>query len=115
MARPTDYKPEFCDALIEHMAQGFPFEAFAPQCGIHKGTLYEWVKRYPEFAEAKKEGKTKNLKKMMQIGYDLIAKGSPAVWIFMMKNMHKWADKSEVTNTDVKPVELNYGPPRKKD
>ena len=29
VGRPTDYKKEYCELLIEHMAAGFSFESFA--------------------------------------------------------------------------------------
>ena len=60
--RPTLYRPEFCEKLIKHMAKGLSFESFAAECEVCFDTLYEWVKVYPEFSEAKKEGTALSMK-----------------------------------------------------
>lgn len=51
--RPTDYLPEYCEQVIDFMAGGFSFEAFAGKIGVSKQTLYEWTKVHPEFSDAK--------------------------------------------------------------
>lgn len=56
--RITNYKPEFCEMLIEHMSKGNTFETFTYVAGIkNKDTLNEWVKKHPEFADAKSVGR----------------------------------------------------------
>ena len=47
------YKPEFCEMVIEHMKTGRSFNTFPCKTGVSRKTLYEWVKIYPEFAAAK--------------------------------------------------------------
>lgn len=54
--RPTEYKPEYCVPLIEHMADGYSFESFAACVAVSSDTLYTWVSKHEEFAEAKKIG-----------------------------------------------------------
>lgn len=49
----TKYKPEFCNALIEYGAKGHIWTTFAAEIKVSRSTLYEWVKKYAEFAEAK--------------------------------------------------------------
>ena len=87
--RPSKYKPEYCEALIEHMARGLSYEAFAAQCNVCRDTLYEWEKRYPEFFDSKKIGHAKLLKFFEELGFGLMSgdvKGNAAVYIFTMKN-----------------------------
>lgn len=60
--QPTKYKPEYCQQLIAHMAKGFSFESFAADCRVSFETLYEWARVHPEFSEAKKQGKSLELK-----------------------------------------------------
>jgi hypothetical protein len=62
MGRPTKYKPEYCELLIKHMAQGNSFESFAADCDCSFESLYEWARVHPDFSEAKKIGMTKLLK-----------------------------------------------------
>lgn len=52
MARPTDYRPEFCALAIELGAQGKSYAQIAAACGVARKTIYEWADRYPEFSDA---------------------------------------------------------------
>lgn len=56
--RPTKYKPEFCNLLIEHMKRGLSFESFGAEdgVGVSKETLYNWLERHKEFLDARKRG-----------------------------------------------------------
>lgn len=51
--RPTRYKPEYCEMLIDHMKQGKPFETFGNKVGVTYQTLYNWAQNHDEFFEAK--------------------------------------------------------------
>jgi hypothetical protein len=57
--KKDNYKPEYCDLLIRHMSKGLSFDSFGAKANCGKTTLYEWVKKYPEFAEAKKKATAK--------------------------------------------------------
>ena len=85
--RPTKYRPEFCQQLVEHMAKGLSFESF--QCGAGLSTMYEWVERHPEFAEAKSLGWQKSLALYESLGYNglqgKLPKFNATAWIFIMK------------------------------
>lgn len=54
VGRPTKYKEEYCQKLIEHMSQGLSYETFGVTIGVHLDTCYEWEKRHSKFSEAKK-------------------------------------------------------------
>lgn len=118
MARPTKYKPEYCELLIKHMAEGHSFETFAATIGAGKSTLYDWAKQFPEFSEAKQKGQSKSLRVWEDLGWQLAKKGNAAIWIFCMKNKFGWTDKREVeqtnTNKEIKiDVFSNENPLRK--
>jgi len=97
---PSDYKPEYCQMLIDHMAEGFTYTSFPAR--LPKGcvaTLYNWEKEHPEFLEAKNRGKVLlqfwdegNLNEMIT-GEN--SKGNTAAAIFKMKNCHNWTDRHE--------------------
>ena len=116
--RPTKYKPEYCQMLIEHMAQGLSFETFAAVIKVNQDTLHEWVKVHPSFSEAKKVAFNNCLLFWEKLGIDHIINTSDsesqgegmgysksrslnsAVWVFNMKNRFKWRDKQpEETDT----------------
>lgn len=53
---PTLYRPEYCEALVEHMKGGLSYETFAAKIGTHRMTLYRWEKEHPLFCDAKLRG-----------------------------------------------------------
>jgi hypothetical protein len=50
--RPTAYLPEYCDQVVEFGKQGKSVAWIAAELQVHKDTLYEWVKVYPQFSDA---------------------------------------------------------------
>lgn len=56
VGRPTKYRAEFGEALVEHMKRGLSFESFGASIGVSKETLYTWLKRHPQFLDARKQG-----------------------------------------------------------
>ncbi len=50
--RPTDYRPEFCEQVVELGRQGKSYTQIASALDINKSTLYEWKDRYPDFSNA---------------------------------------------------------------
>lgn len=111
--RPTDYLPEHCQTLIEHMAKGYSYESFAGVVGTCKQTLYNWEKAHAEFLDAKKEAIEKCRLFWERIGIDHVVNISEesktdegdtfkstkslnaSVWIFNMKNRfpQEWREK----------------------
>jgi hypothetical protein len=59
--RPSEYRPEFCQLLVQHMAEGGSFASFAATIGKSWEVLYVWCEAHEEFLEAKAEGEAKGL------------------------------------------------------
>jgi len=57
VGRPTAYRPEMCQQLIEAMAGGHSAEAGAAEIGIGPRTLFTWQQQHPEFQHAIQEGR----------------------------------------------------------
>lgn len=115
VGRPSKYKPEYCSMLVEHMKTGLSFESFAAVIAVNQDTLHEWAKVHSAFSEAKKDAYALNLLFWEQHGIDGLYNKSTfdresgisetrslnsTVWIFNMKNRHKWRDK-QPDETDV--------------
>ena len=58
--RPSKYKPEYCQMLIDHMGNGYSFESFAGIINVCTDSLYNWQKMFPDFLEAHKVGHSNN-------------------------------------------------------
>ena len=51
--RPTLYRPEYCDQVVEAAAtEGLSLEAFAGMIGVCSSTVYDWIKAHRDFSEA---------------------------------------------------------------
>jgi hypothetical protein len=55
--RPTDYRPEYCELVIEKMAEGFSLSAFAGYIRAGRETVYGWMSRHSEFSDAVTRGR----------------------------------------------------------
>ena len=101
MARPSKYKPEFCERIIELRSEGASIVEVAAEFGASKMAIYRWRDEFPEFAEAlaisderceawwEKQGRT-HLKDRSF---------NSTLWYMNMKNRFGWADKQEVDHT----------------
>lgn len=100
IGRPSKYKPEYCEMLIEHMKTGLSFETFATVVGAGRETIYEWARVHPEFSDAKTKGFEENLAFWEKAGISgmlgHIQGFNAAVFIFNMKNRHHWRDKVDI-------------------
>ena len=50
--RPSEYRPEYCDMVIEFMAQGYSLTAFAGSIRKSKDQIYRWIVAHSEFSNA---------------------------------------------------------------
>jgi hypothetical protein len=97
---------EYDDALglklIHHMSKGLSFETFNVNgVFIPKTTLYRWIKKHPEFAEAKEMGNAASQYRLECIANESLDENEPfknfPLWYATMKNKHGWADKVDTT------------------
>jgi hypothetical protein len=58
--RPTLYRREMCDRLVDAMAGGLTAEAAAARIGISARSLFYWQQRHPEFLQAIQEGRQRS-------------------------------------------------------
>lgn len=52
VGRPTDYRPEFCDRVIELGKLGKSHAQMASDLDVCRNTLYAWQSAHPEFMSA---------------------------------------------------------------
>ena len=57
VGRPTAYRPEMGQQLVEAMAGGLSAEAAAAKIGIGARTLFTWQQQHPQFQQAVQEGR----------------------------------------------------------
>jgi hypothetical protein len=109
VGRPTSYKPEYAVQLNEYfssriyirtetgkeIAEDFKSLAgFGLKIGVHRDTLHEWSRKYPEFSDAYKRAKEWQEFYLITNGLKGIINCSFA--IFTAKNVLNWRDKQDV-------------------
>jgi transposase-like protein len=52
IGRPSLYRPEYCEAVIDYMGQGYSLSAFAGSIKVNKKTIYDWMQAHSEFSNA---------------------------------------------------------------
>lgn len=106
VGRPTKYRKEFCQKLIDHMKQGYSFETFGAYVPGYasKETLYAWIRANRSFLDAKKAGESLSRawwEKMAAAGMaGKIAGFNSTVWVFSMKNRFGWRDRVQSVDAD---------------
>lgn len=50
--RPTDYRPEFCERVVELAGEGMGVAEIAAELGVTRQSLHLWRKEKPEFFNA---------------------------------------------------------------
>jgi len=50
--RPTAYRPEYCERIVELASEGYSLAAVAGKLGVARDTLLAWTYDHPEFKEA---------------------------------------------------------------
>jgi hypothetical protein len=55
--RPSEYDHRYCDMVVEDMAKGFSLSAFAGHIRKGRETVYGWMSRHREFADAVARGR----------------------------------------------------------
>jgi hypothetical protein len=88
--RPSKYREEFCDMLIEHMKKGLSYESFASDAGVCFDTLYEWEKVHSNFSDSKKRGNSFRMKTvetlLLKASAGQLEKANMTGIIFLLKN-----------------------------
>lgn len=101
--RPTKYKPEYCESVVEHMRDGKSLSSFAGKVGVARDTISEWCSEYPEFSAAVQKGKglcadwwEERLRERAIAG-----EGNSTAAIFGVKNMARqdWSETQKIEHS----------------
>ena len=52
VGRPSKYKPEYCERILEMAAEGAGMAEYAAEFGIDRTTLFDWRDSHEEFSTA---------------------------------------------------------------
>jgi hypothetical protein len=111
--RPTLYREEYCEKVIEAANQGYSLTGFAGMIRVARSTINEWIDQFPEFSEAVSVAKGVRAMswetRALNIGDGNGGPGAAGMVQFALKNLASddWKDKSEqeVSGPNGGPVE----------
>lgn len=98
---PSKFREEYCEAVIEHMADGASLTTFAAAIGVSRRTLTVWQGAHPDFADAVDLAKAKALAWWEERARDIAqgngGPGASAIVTFGLKNLgpEDWQDKQQ--------------------
>jgi len=95
--RPTNYRPEYCEMVIPLLKEGMSIEEIGLELDVGYTTIYEWMDRHPEFAQAIKRGREFSKAWWLRNGRTQLEndKFSSTLWYMNMKNRFGWSDKKK--------------------
>ncbi len=94
-----EYGPARCRDVVAYMAQGHTLTAYAGYLGVSRGRVDDWIKTYPEFAEAAECGRAAAVQFWEKEQKTAQTEGrSSAAAAFALKNLSPldWREKIEV-------------------
>lgn len=95
IGRPTKYRPEFCQDIINHMTEGYSIESFPAviynqyKIAVSKQSIYEWEEVHQDFSDAIKAGRA-----LSQMHYEKVARSG------MAGNLQRVARETPVIGND---------------
>lgn len=99
--RPTEYRSEYCEQVIEWGAEGKSRTWMAAQLDVSRETIYEWMRLHPEFNDAMSRAQAKAQAHWEDMGQDGIRakEFNGSVWTRSMaaRFPDDWREKSEQT------------------
>jgi len=100
--RPTLYKPEYCEQIVEFGKRGETFVCFAAEIGVCRDTISEWAAKYQDFSLALKQAKICAETYFIRLGTKACGGDQTLNFTaikFFLAAAHGWRDKdTAVTN-----------------
>lgn len=107
--RPSEFKPEFCDLVVNFMSQGYSLTAFAGSIGKSRECVYNWERTIPSFSDAVKAARAARIAKL-ESGLFQADGSQVTAHIFALKNAcpAEWREinRTELTGADGDPLKV---------
>lgn len=107
--RPSKYRPEFCELVIEVGSYGGWLSEMAEACDVSRNTMDTWAGAHPEFLEALTRAKQK-----AQAWFEIEGrkgltadKFNSSLWSKQMSARHRdeYTERRELTGSDGGPIQ----------
>lgn len=109
VGRPTKYRPEFAEQVLDYMGRGYSLTAFAGSIRVSRECVYEWERTIPEFSDAVKAARSARVSVLEEQLLGMENGPSVTARIFALKNAcpDEWREKQalELSGKDGGPIE----------
>lgn len=111
-APPAQYKPEYCQMLIEHSKKGFSLRSFGALINLSPQQICDFIEMYPDFAEAARLSESYRQLFYEQLGLagmtGKFKDWSAPTFNWMTRAMLKWQDSAriEISGPNGNPIEV---------
>jgi len=130
--RPTKYRPEFCQMLVDYfdvpaitekeikttdkfgnekirikevITEPVTLYGFAASIGVGKEAIIDWCGKFPEFSDSMSKAKAKYAQLLIQ--NSLMGRYHAGITTLMIKNIFGWAEKSESNENVTQTIKLD--------
>jgi hypothetical protein len=113
VGRPTKFTPERQEQILRGIRAGNYVETAALAAGIGTSTFYEWVERFPDFAEAVQKARAEaETRYVAVIENAATTSWQAAAWWLERSAPSRWGRRTHAHDLDepVKPPPLPVGP-----
>lgn len=89
--RPSLYKPEYCETIIELGKEGKSMTSMALACNVSKPTILEWASVHPEFSNALARARQLSLEWWEEKARENVdnPKFNSSLWKMMVGSQHR--------------------------
>lgn len=105
VGRPTSYRPEYAEQVIQVCAEGYSLTGFAGRIGVARSSINEWAEKHPEFSDAVNRAKAKRAQfweaRALEVAQTGGTGGQSTMIIFGLKNHapEDFADRQQHEHT----------------
>lgn len=113
MGRPTEYRQEYCEQIIEYGRQGKSLAWMASELGVSKPTVQNWMAAHPAFLAAMEEARALSQRWWEDAGQNgMVAPGfNASIWSRSMaaRFPDDWREQKgvELTGKDGGPMQID--------
>jgi transposase len=101
MARPPKYNPDRHQRAVDALRAGNTRRAAAWAAGIEQNTILDWIRRYPDFADAVKAAEADaELAMVQRVRTAADESWQAAAWWLERKMKQDWSARQEQTGAD---------------
>lgn len=108
LGRPSLYKPEYCERVVELGKLGYSPMQIAADLDIDRSTLYDWSDKYPEFSTSLKRAKVYEQAWWEKTGMEGLVSGkfNAMVWSKSVAARFRedYTERKEVSGIDGGPI-----------